>query len=197
MIKSPSIGILLIDGPFVLRWKRYKRYIKVGKDILPDNLSGIKNNFCANWSEVEIVSYRLWLRAKLTRVYFSLNWREILFLPFYLFPNRAQVQKCKRRILSCGQIGKQCKPVQVHSFSQNHLSVLLQRVLVGATSPIPFEHHLSMMAARSFWAFPRVQLLANLSRSNMIKNNFCATCAEVKNVFPALLDILVFSTIIQ
>ena len=52
--------------------------------------------------------------------------------------------------------------------------------LVGATSPIPFEHHLSMMAARSFWAFPRVQLLANLSRSNMIKNNFCATCAEVK-----------------
>ncbi|MEQ2789492.1 hypothetical protein, partial [Flavonifractor plautii] len=37
----------------------------------------------------------------------------------------------------------------------------------------------------------------NLSRSNMIKNNFCATCAEVKNVFPALLDILVFSTIIQ
>ena len=65
MIKSPSIGILLIDGPFVLRWKRYKRYIKVGKDILPDNLSGIKNNFCANWSEVEIVSYRLWLRAKL------------------------------------------------------------------------------------------------------------------------------------
>jgi hypothetical protein len=48
------------------------------------------------------------------------------------------------------QIGKQCKPVQVHSFSQNHLSVLLQKVLVGATSPIPFEHHLSMMAARSF-----------------------------------------------
>ena len=41
--------------------------------------------------------------------------------------------------------------------------------LVGATSPILFEHHLSMMAARSFWAFPRVQLLANLSRSNMKK----------------------------
>ena len=41
--------------------------------------------------------------------------------------------------------------------------------LVGATSQILFEHHLSMMAARSFWAFPRVQLLANLSRSNMKK----------------------------
>lgn len=54
MKKSPSISILLIDGLFALRWKRYKRYIKVGKDVLPDNLSGsiiptnssgIKNKF--------------------------------------------------------------------------------------------------------------------------------------------------------
>ena len=62
------------------------------------------------------------------------------------------------------QSGKQCKPVQVYSFLKNHLWMLFQKLLVGATSPNPFEHHLAMMATRSFWAFPRVQHLANLSR---------------------------------
>ena len=40
------------------------------------------------------------------------------------------------------QIGKQCKPVQVHSFLKFSLAVKNQKLLVGATSPIPFEHHL-------------------------------------------------------
>ena len=36
MKKSPSIGILLIDGLFVLRWKRYKRYDDNAKGKLSD-----------------------------------------------------------------------------------------------------------------------------------------------------------------
>ena len=114
MKKSPSIGILLIDGLFVLRWKRYKRYIKVGKDVLLDNLSGsiiptnssgIKNNFCANWSEVEIVSYRLWLRAKLARSYFSPIWREVRFLLFDLFPIWEQVRSWELLISLVPKLG--------------------------------------------------------------------------------------------
>ena len=51
------------------------------------------------------------------------------------------------------QIGKQCKPVQVYKFvsSVNRaLFTTFAHALVGAASPIPFEHHLAMMAARSF-----------------------------------------------
>lgn len=48
------------------------------------------------------------------------------------------------------QIGKQCKPVQVHSFLKFLSLVKIQKLLVGATSPIPFEHHLKMMATRSY-----------------------------------------------
>ncbi len=40
------------------------------------------------------------------------------------------------------QIGKQGKPVQVYSFSQNPLRAIFLKLLVGATSPIPFERYL-------------------------------------------------------
>ena len=40
------------------------------------------------------------------------------------------------------QIGKQCKPVQVHSFSRFYLWVNLRKWLVGEASPIPFERYL-------------------------------------------------------
>ena len=40
------------------------------------------------------------------------------------------------------QIGKQCKPVQVYSFSRFSLWVNLRKLLVGEASPIPFERYL-------------------------------------------------------
>lgn len=49
--------------------------------------------------------------------------------------NYSRVGNNLERYFAHSQIGKQCKPVQVHSFSQNHLSVLSQKLLVGATSP--------------------------------------------------------------
>ena len=45
-------------------------------------------------------------------------------------------------ILWALQIGKQCKPVQVYSFSWFPLWVNLRKLLVGVASPIPFERHL-------------------------------------------------------
>lgn len=51
------------------------------------------------------------------------------------------------------QIGKQCKPVQVYKFASSvnrALFTTFAHALVGAASPIPFEHHLAMMATRSF-----------------------------------------------
>ena len=45
-------------------------------------------------------------------------------------------------ILWALQIGKQCKPVQVYSFSWFPLWVNLRKLLVGEASPIPFERHL-------------------------------------------------------
>jgi len=44
--------------------------------------------------------------------------------------------------ITISQIGKQCKPVQVHSFFQFRRWLNFQKLLVGATSPIPFERHL-------------------------------------------------------
>ncbi len=40
------------------------------------------------------------------------------------------------------QIGKQCKPVQVHSFSRIVLWTNLRKLLVGEASPSPFERYL-------------------------------------------------------
>lgn len=40
------------------------------------------------------------------------------------------------------QFGKQCKPVQVHSFSRIVLWTIRENLLVGAASPIPFERYL-------------------------------------------------------
>ena len=40
------------------------------------------------------------------------------------------------------QSGKQCKPVQVHSFSRFSLWGNLRKLLVGEASPIPFERYL-------------------------------------------------------
>ena len=43
------------------------------------------------------------------------------------------------------QIGKQCKPVQVHKFASSakrYHFALLANLLVGAASPIPLEQHL-------------------------------------------------------
>ena len=51
------------------------------------------------------------------------------------------------------QIGKQGKPVQVYklaSRANRSLFPLFAHSLVGAASPIPFEHPLARMAARSF-----------------------------------------------
>ncbi len=40
------------------------------------------------------------------------------------------------------QIGKQCKPVQVYSFSRFSLWINLRKLLVGEASPSPFERYL-------------------------------------------------------
>ena len=48
----------------------------------------------------------------------------------------------KERIRLRSQSGKQCKPVQVHSFSRFSLWINLRKLLVGEASPIPFERYL-------------------------------------------------------
>ena len=51
------------------------------------------------------------------------------------------------------QSGKQGKAVQLYKVASNvnlYRFTIFANSLVGATSPIPFEHHLPMMAARSF-----------------------------------------------
>ena len=48
----------------------------------------------------------------------------------------------KERIRLRSQSGKQCKPVQVPSFSRFSLWVNLRKLLVGEASPIPFERYL-------------------------------------------------------
>ena len=49
--------------------------------------------------------------------------------------------------------GKQGKAVQLHKFASSvnrALFTTFAHSLVGVTSPIPFEHHLAMITARSF-----------------------------------------------
>lgn len=77
MIKSPSIGISLIDGLFVLCLKSYKRHIKAGKDILPDNLSGSKIH--ANSSGIKITSAQIEQKLKLSVIGsdFVPSWHEV------------------------------------------------------------------------------------------------------------------------
>ena len=51
------------------------------------------------------------------------------------------------------QSGKQGKAVQLYKLASNvnlYRFTIFANPLVGATSPIPFEHHLAMMAAHSF-----------------------------------------------
>lgn len=65
------------------------------------------------------------------------------------FPNREIFE----RYFDLSQIGKRGKPVQVYKFASSvnrALFTTFAHALVGAASPIPFEHHLAMMAARSF-----------------------------------------------
>ena len=83
----------------------------------------VRINFCSNWAEVEFGTsaqfgwkvYRLFIP--------NLG----IILPIYYWAL---------------QIGKQCKPVQVYSFSWFPLWVNLRKLLVGEASPIPFERHL-------------------------------------------------------
>ena len=56
--------------------------------------------------------------------------------------NYSQVGNSLEPYFDSSQIGKQCKPVQVYSFSQISHPVNLRKLLVGATSPIPFERYL-------------------------------------------------------
>lgn len=51
------------------------------------------------------------------------------------------------------QIGKQCKPVQVHSFSRISLQVILRKFACWGSVPNPLWTPSSMSAARSFWPF--------------------------------------------
>lgn len=44
--------------------------------------------------------------------------------------------------VASSQIGKQCKPVQVYSFSRIVRWTILRKLLVGEASPIPFERYL-------------------------------------------------------
>ena len=65
------------------------------------------------------------------------------------FPNHYKLGE----IIMLSQIGKQGKSVQVYKFASSvnrALFTTFAHVLVGAASPIPFEHHLAMMATRSF-----------------------------------------------
>ena len=67
--------------------------------------------------------------------------------------NYFQVENNLELYFALSQIGKQGKPVQVCKFASSvnrALFTTFAHALVGATSPIPFEHHLAMMAARSF-----------------------------------------------
>lgn len=92
-----------------------------------------QNHLYPSWAQVQKEDFSLWT-----------NWPQVAQR------NHSQVGNNLELYFALSQIGKQCKPVQVHSFSPNHLRMLFRKLLVGATSPIPFEHHLAMMAARSF-----------------------------------------------
>ena len=81
-----------------------------------------KNHLYPSWAQVQKVVFSLWT-----------NWRQVAQR------NYSQLGNNSDRYFALLQIGKQCKPVQVYSFSQNHLRMLFRKLLVGATSPIPFE----------------------------------------------------------
>ena len=101
-------------------------------------------NLCPSWEQV--------------RIDFCSNWAEVGFGTYAPFGRRSisfysQLGNNFAHILWASQIGKQCKPVQIHSFSRFSLWANLRKLLVGEASPSPFEHHHSMMATRSFWTF--------------------------------------------
>lgn len=92
-----------------------------------------KYNLCPSWVQV--------------RIDFCSNWAEVGFGTSAQFGRRcisfySQLGNNFAHILWALQIGKQCKPVQVYSFSWFPLWVNLRKLLVGAASPIPFERHL-------------------------------------------------------
>ena len=94
------------------------------------------------------------------------------------FPNKEILV----RYFMLTQIGKQCKPVQVYSFLQNHLRMFCKNCLLGQHPPIPFEHHLAMAATRSFWAFSHCNFWTTWpeEKIQVLKNYFDAICTEVK-----------------
>ena len=92
-----------------------------------------KYNLCPSWVQV--------------RIDFCSNWAEVGFGTSAQFGRRcisfySQLGNNFAHILWALQIGKQCKPVQVYSFSWFPLWVNLRKLLVGEASPIPFERHL-------------------------------------------------------
>ena len=129
----------------------------------------------------------------------------------YLYPSWVQVQKKQKEDFSSwtnrpqvvqkkysqvgnilepyfvlSQIGKQGKPVQVYKFASSvnrALFTTFAHAPVGAASPIPFEHHLAMMATRSFWTLLQLSLLDSLTTSGsyIFANYFDASCVEVEN----------------
>lgn len=90
-------------------------------------------NLCPSWEQV--------------RINFCSNWAEVGLGTSAQFGRRcisfySQLGNNFAHILWALQIGKQCKPVQVYSFSWFPLWVNLRKLLVGEASPIPFERHL-------------------------------------------------------
>ena len=62
------------------------------------------------------------------------------------------------RILQALQIGKQCKPVQVHLFTKIPPEEKFSQLLVGEASPIPFDRHLRCrLRIHSEWIVARRQ----------------------------------------
>lgn len=97
------------------------------------------------------------------------------------------------------QSGKQGKAVQLYKLASNvnlYRFTIFANPLVGATSPNPFEHHLAMMATRSFWAFPKVQLLDNSARSYFEKVPW-SNLHRRKNISSTPLDKLVLCSSVK